>query len=117
MTVTRILAIIPVVWFNLLCCSVAATETLDEQGAGTGGAEARSSISSSPDDPQNQLNIIQERKAQKESLFRVSPLKPLHDATSGWEDALYEAAHLKLGLSLKAILCMTTSRVSRLMTT
>ena len=100
MTVMRLLTVIAVMWFSWLGCSAVAAAPPDDQGAESGDGVQRSPISSSPDDPQNNLDAIQERRAQRESLFRVSPLKPLHDWTKGAEDALYRSTHLRLGLSL-----------------
>jgi len=77
-----------------------ATATADEQGAGSSGGGSRSSLSSDPEDPQSLLNGIQERRAQREALFPVSPLKPLHDASGQAWDAIYQATHLKMGLTL-----------------
>ena len=45
------------------------------------------------------LNIIEERRAQKEALFQVSPLKPLHDATGKMWDSIYQATNIKMGLT------------------
>lgn len=96
----RFSTLILVAWFILLGWSATASANVDEQKAESSGAESRSSLTSSPDDPQNNLDDIRDRRARRESLFRVSPLKFLHDATGKAEDALYEASHLQLGLSL-----------------
>ncbi|HAC61945.1 MAG TPA: hypothetical protein DCF68_00020, partial [Cyanothece sp. UBA12306] len=49
------------------------------------------------DDPSNLLPEIQERRIQRESVFPVSPLKPLHDFTDAVKSDIYEAIRLKLG--------------------
>lgn len=57
----------------------------------------RGALSDGPDDPENLLPIIHERRTQKDSLFSVSPLRRFHEAADAAKDDLYEAAHLKLG--------------------
>ncbi len=63
-------------------------------------AEFRESIGANDQDPSVMLRAIQRRRTQKDSLFRVSPLKPLHDGTDTWHEKLYENAHIKLGTSV-----------------
>ncbi|MHC4287389.1 MAG: hypothetical protein ACYSSJ_03710 [Planctomycetota bacterium] len=53
-----------------------------------------------PDDPQNLLPAGQEREAQKESVFRTSPLQGLHEDTDKTKQDLYDATHLKLGFAI-----------------
>lgn len=57
-------------------------------------------MSDDPDDPQDLLRAIRERGTQKESVFRVSPLSGLHEATDQAKQELYDATHLELGLAL-----------------
>jgi hypothetical protein len=71
-----------------------------EQGAGSGGGGQGTTFNSNPEDPENVLNEIQERRAQRDSLMPVSPLKWLQDATGRGSDALYRATHIRLGLTL-----------------
>ena len=96
----RLLVVVLVTWFGLLSCFAMATATADEQAAGSSGGGSHSSFSSDPEDPGQMLKGIQERRAQQEALFPISPLKPLHDATSNAWDAIYQATRLKLGLTL-----------------
>jgi porin len=96
----RLLIVILVTWFGLLSGFMMATANADEQGTGSSGGGSHSSFSSDPEDPGQMLNGIQERRAQKGSLFPVSPLKPLHDATGKMWDSIYQATHIKLGLNL-----------------
>lgn len=90
-----------VTWFCLLSCFTMATATAGEQGVGSSGGGPRSTFVSDPEDPSNLLTSgIPERRAQRESLLPVSPLKLLHDATDQAKDGIYRATHLKLGLTL-----------------
>jgi porin len=57
-------------------------------------------IGGNDQDPTVLLRHIERRRTQRDSLFGTSPLKPLHDATSRGEDKLYEATHIKAGLSV-----------------
>ncbi len=59
----------------------------------------RGVISDDPEDPENTLAGIQQRRAQKNSLFPLSPLNWLHEASDKGKEALYNATHLKLGLA------------------
>jgi len=67
------------------------------EDAGGRGQVHRGALSDGPDDPENLLPLIQERRAQKGSLFPVSPLRRLHEAGDAAKEDLYEATHLKLG--------------------
>lgn len=49
-------------------------------------------------DPSTLLPKIDERRAQKDSVFSVSPLGWLHNSTGKAKDKLYDATGLKLGL-------------------
>jgi len=77
-----------------------ATAAAYGKGAESSSSEPSSSFSSDPEDPGQMLNIIEERRAQKGALFPVSPLKPLHDGTGKMWDSIYQATHIKLGLTL-----------------
>ncbi len=57
-------------------------------------------LSDDPEDPENLLSEIRERGAQKESVFRASPLAGLHEATDQAKQDLYDATHIKLGMSI-----------------
>jgi hypothetical protein len=72
----------------------------DEQGAGPSSGPADSGIGGNDTDPSVLVNEITERRAQRDSLLGVSPLKPLHDATDRAKDSIYQASHLKLGLNI-----------------
>jgi hypothetical protein len=74
-----------------------------EQGVGSSGGTSGSAIGGNDTDPSVLLPEIQERRVQRESLLGVSPLKPLHDATDGVKESIYEATGLKLGLTLNHV--------------
>ena len=86
--------------FTLLSCLTMATASASEPKAVSSGSEDRQTFSSDPEDPGNLLNEVQERRVQRESLFPVSPLKGVHDATGKTWAEIYEATHIKLGLTL-----------------
>jgi len=54
---------------------------------------------SNPEDPMNQLPLIRERKAEKDAVFRVSPLQKAHDDTNRWNKALKEKTGLGFGMN------------------
>ncbi len=86
---------------GLLSCFTMTTATADAQGVGSSGDGPRSTFGSDPEDPSNLLTSgIPERRAQRESLLPVSPLKWLHDMTDQAKDDIYRAIHLKLGLTI-----------------
>jgi porin len=85
---------------GLLGCFTMATATADEQEAGSSGSRSGSAISSDPVDPSNFQKHIQERNAQRDSFFGVSPLKSVHDAVNTSRDKTYKATHLKMGLAI-----------------
>jgi hypothetical protein len=96
----RLLVAVLVTWFGLLGGFSMPAAAAVEQEAGSGGGGPLSSFGSNPEDPQYLLNEIQERRAQRDSLFPVSPLKWLHDGTGRASDSLYKATHIRLGLTL-----------------
>jgi hypothetical protein len=60
----------------------------------------REGIGGNNQDPSIMLEEIGQRRTERESLFKVSPLQPLHDAADKWHDKLYESTHIKLGTSV-----------------
>lgn len=95
----KYLVVFLVTWFGLLSCfsMVSATDDVQEERKSSTGFH--SSISSDPEDPRSTLKVIKERRTQRDSLFPVSPLKPLHDASGRAWDDIYQATHLRLGLT------------------
>jgi hypothetical protein len=77
-----------------------ATAAAGDEGAGSSRGGPGSAIGGNTEDPSILLQNIQKRRAQRDSLLGVSPLKPLHDVTDRAKDSLYEATHLKLGLNI-----------------
>jgi porin len=95
----RLLAVILVAWFGLLSCFTMATANEDEKNVESSGGGSHSAFSSDPEDPGTLLIGIEERRAQRESLLPVSPLKWLHDGAGRASDGIYEATHIRLGLT------------------
>jgi porin len=52
-----------------------------------------------PQDPRNQLKQIENRAIQTDGLIPYSPIQPVRDGLTALKDGLYDATHLKLGLS------------------
>ena len=76
--------------------SDASTETasqgeVTDYGEGIGGNDQDAAV---------MLESIQQRRTQTESLFKVAPLQPVHDAAGTWHDNLYESTNIKLGTSV-----------------
>jgi hypothetical protein len=59
---------------------------------------------SNPEDPMNQLPLIWERKAEKDAVFRVSPLKKAHDDTNAWNAAQKEKTGLEFGMNSNTLI-------------
>ena len=60
----------------------------------------RGVLGSDPEDPQNLLPDIDERRAEKDSLLPVSPLYWLHDFTDWGKKSLYDATGIQLGADI-----------------
>ncbi len=85
---------------GLLGCFTMATATAAEQKAELSGSQSGSAITEDPGDPSNTLSEIEGRRAQRDSLFGVSPLKSAHDATDKMKENLDETSHFKPGLMI-----------------
>jgi len=64
-----------------------------------GKGATQSGVGEDPDDPSNLLWGISERRVQKDSLFRQSPLHGAHELTDQWKQSLYDASGLELGFA------------------
>lgn len=85
---------------TLLCGPVAPLSMAEEADPVASGSEndnQRIGGLNGPEDLHNLLQHIQQRGTQRESLFAVSPLTPLHDSSAKAKQGLYEEAGLKLG--------------------
>ena len=51
-------------------------------------------------DPTVLLEHIRQRRTQRDSLFRASPLDPAHEGAEQWHDKLYEKTHINAGLAI-----------------
>ena len=93
-------SILPLALAGLLGCFTTATATAGEQGARSNGGGFASAIGGNNEDPSILVDEITERRGQRDSLLGVSPLKGLHDTTDRAKDSIYQASHLKLGLTI-----------------
>jgi hypothetical protein len=59
---------------------------------------------SNPEDPQNQLLLMQKRRAQKDAVFRVSPLQKAHEKTNRRKQALKERTGFEFGMNSNTLL-------------
>jgi porin len=92
--------VVLVTLFGILGSFSMVAAAADEQEAGSNGSVQSTSFGSSPEDPQSLLNEIQDRRAQRGSLFPASPLKWLHDGTGKASDSVYDATYIRMGLTL-----------------
>ena len=51
-------------------------------------------------DPTVMLQDIKQRRTQRDSLFRTSPLGPAHEGAEQWHDKLYKKTHINAGLAI-----------------
>lgn len=90
-----------------LICLLSAIAAAEVARAASDYGERAGSLDD-PEDPPNLLAGIRQRRTEKESLFPVSPLGWLHDATGQAKKQIYEASSLKLGLSLNHLFMGTS---------
>ena len=88
----------------LLSCFAPATTRAQEAESSeddkpVAGVPPAGGMLSSPEDPMNQLPLIRERKAEKDAVFRVSPLQKAHDDSNEWNAALKEKTGLGFGMN------------------
>ena len=76
------------------------TAGAEEEAARSGGDGQANTFGSDPRDPSNMIQDIEQRRTQRDSLWSVSPLKPLHDVLDPAKDSLHDATRLRLGLTL-----------------
>jgi porin len=89
-----------VMWAGLLSAFMLTAAMAEDLPSGSKANTQGSLMSDAPEDTSNFLSVIEERGAHKESVFEVSPLLGLHEATDKAKQDLYEATHIKLGLSI-----------------
>jgi len=96
-------ALFPVLLACLLIGLTISVAQADEKGTETETDAVEEDfehvIGGNDQDPTVLLRHIERRRTQRDALFGASPLKPLHDATKKGEDELYEATHIRAGLS------------------
>ena len=91
---------LPLALAGLLGCFILIPAIANAQGSVSSDSDAGSAITSDPDDPENAMDGIDERNAQRDSLFGVSPLQSWHDAAQRSKDKIYKASHFKPGLMI-----------------
>ena len=103
----RLNTILKIVLVGLIYCSPLSNVMAQEEVTGEGGKVAPDSISSgilvNDLDPPNQLEYIKERRTQKASLFRASPLEKSRDRNSRWKDSLHSKTGIQLGISFSTM--------------
>jgi porin len=94
-------SILSVCLLGFLTASTASAEDdrADSGNSGQGDTQ-QNTFGSDPQDPSNFLHVVEKRRAQRDSLFPISPLKPLHDILDPAEEALYDATKVKIGLTI-----------------
>ena len=78
----------------------AKNEQPEESPPNTKVTEIGEGIGGNDQDPSVMLRTIESRRTQRDSLFRVSPLKPLHDDADAWHARLYKKTNIRLGTSI-----------------
>ncbi len=95
--------IVTVLSLWLLSSLTTRSASADDEGAGSSGGGQTNTFGSDPRDPSNFLQDVEQRRAQRDSLFPVSPLKPIHDSLDPAKKRLYGATGLKMGLTLNHV--------------
>jgi len=84
----------------LICILVTKTSGQDvAQQSDSSKIHQEGGLSDQPEDPENLLNSISQRRTQKNSLLSFSGLESIHDASDRGKKNLDEAIHLNLGLA------------------
>lgn len=86
---------------GLLSC-VLVTKTCGQdvaQQSDSSKIQQKGALSDAPEDPENLLHLIDERRTQKNSLFQIPALESFHDASDRGKAKLDDAIHLNLGLA------------------
>ena len=91
---------LPLALAGLLGYFILMPAIANAEGSASSNSDAGSAITSDPDDPENAMDGIDERNAQRDSLFGVSPLQSWHDAAQRSKDKIYKASHFKPGLMI-----------------
>jgi porin len=72
-------------------------EEADSEQEGTQDSEK---IGGNDQDPSVMLQDIERKRAERDSLFKDSPLERTHRAADRWDNKLYDKTHLRAGLSV-----------------
>jgi porin len=107
--IMRSSVVLPVALVGLLSCFPLLTATAQETEASedekpAAGVPPGDGMLSDPDDPYNQLPLIRQRKAEKDAVFPVSPLKKAHDDSNQRRAALKEKTGFELAMNSNTLL-------------
>ena len=80
------------------------TESSEDDKSGAAGVPPGEGMLSNPEDPQNQLPLIRQRRAEKDAVFRVSPLQKAHENTNRRNAALKEKTGLGFGMNSNTLI-------------
>jgi len=84
----------------------------DTDGGSIGGALVTPvSMLDDPEDPANQIPLIQQRGTERDSLLPVSPLVGVHDWSTGMKDAIYEAGDMKVAVAFNHLFQVLSERL------
>ena len=91
-----------VVFVCLLGCLASATARAQEDGSSeedttAAGVPPGEGMLSNPEDPQNQLPLMRQRRAEKDAVFRVSPLQEAHENKNRRNQARKEKTGFEFG--------------------
>jgi len=93
----------------LLSCFVPATASAQEDESSEGdktavGVPPAGGMLSDPQDPMNQLPLMQQQRADKDAVFRVSPLQKAHENTNRRKKALKEKTGFEFGMNSNTLI-------------
>jgi len=80
--------------------AVQADEAEDAAVSAQEGLQNVEPIGGNNQDPAVMLHDIQQRRAQRDSLFKSSWMKPEHEETKQWHETLYEKTHIQAGFAV-----------------
>ena len=96
----RLSVLVPIASVFLLGGLATAAEQADENESAQEGHQNREPIGGNNEDPAVMLQEIQQRRTQRDSLFKSSWFEPAHEGTKQWHDKLYEKTHIRAGFAV-----------------
>jgi len=93
----------------LLSCFASATARAQEDESSEDdkpavGVPPAGGMLSDPQDPMNQLPLMQQQRAEKDAVFRVSPLQKAHENTNRRKKALKEKTGFEFGMNSNTLI-------------